>query len=130
MAVTHPTAIRNDIADLIVDKIDVGGAGSIEFQTSASAVIATLTFSATAFDASGSTGGNAAGVATAASIGDDNDCNPGTVTKFVVKSGAGTSMFDGRVVATGGSGDIVLSSTAIGDGDTISISALTYEAPN
>ena len=124
MAVTHPTAIRNDIADLIVDKIDDGGAGSIEFQTSASGVIATLAFSATAFGAA------ASGIATAGSIADDTDCEPGTVTKFVVKSGAGTTIFEGSVGATGGSGDIVLSSTAIGDGDTISISALTYEAPN
>lgn len=125
MAVTHPTTVRNDIADLIVDKIDDGGAGSIEFQTSASGVIATLTFSATAFGAA------ASGIATADSIADDQDCEQGTVTKFVVKSGAGATIFEGSVVASGGSGgDIVLSSTAIGDGDTISISALTYEAPN
>jgi len=125
MAVTHPTAIRNDIADLIVGKIDAGGAGSIEFQTSASGVIATLAFSATAF------GNAASGIATAAGIADDDDCEPGTVSKFVVKSGAGTTIFEGSVVASGGSGgDIVLSSTSIGDGDTISISALTYEAPN
>jgi hypothetical protein len=124
MAVTHPTAIRNDIANLIVDKIDAGGAGSIEFQTSASAVIATLAFSATAFDAA------ANGVAAAASITDDTDCEPGTVAKFVVKSGGAATIFEGTVTATGGGGDIILSSVAIGDGDTISISSLTYEAPN
>jgi len=124
MAVTHPTAIRNGIANHVVDQIDTGGAGSIEFQTSGSAVIATLAFSATAFGAA------ASGIATAASITDDTDCEPGTVAKFVVKNGSAATIFEGTVTATGGAGDIVLSSVAIGDGDTISISSLTYEAPN
>jgi len=126
MAVTHPTDVRNDISDLVVDKIDAGGAGTIQFQdgSQSDSDIATLTFSATAF-------GNAAnGIATAAAITDDTDCNAGTVSKFTVFSGAGDSCFTGSVTATGGGGDIILSSTAIGQGDTISISSLTYEAPN
>jgi hypothetical protein len=127
MAVTHPTAIRNDIADLIVDKIDVGGAGTIVFETSGNAEIATLTFNTTAFDAAGTA---SAGVATAASITPDTDCNAGTVSQFKVVSGGGDTIFTGSVTATGNGGDIILSSVAIGAGDTISISALTYEAPN
>ena len=126
MAVTHPTAVRNDIADLVVDKIDTGGAGTIQFQDGgqSDSDIATLTFSATAFGAASN------GVATAAAITDDTDCNAGSVTKFTVFSGAGTALFTGSVTATGNGGDIILSSTAIGAGDTISISSLTYEAPN
>ena len=126
MAVTYPTDVRNDIADLVVDKIDAGGAGTIQFQdgSQSDSDIATLTFSATAF------GGAANGIATAAAITDDTDCNAGTVSKFTVFSGAGDSCFTGSVTATGGGGDIILSSTAIGQGDTISISSLTYEAPN
>ena len=126
MAVTHPTDVRNDIADLVVDKIDAGGAGTIQFQdgSQSDSDIATLTFSATAF------GGAANGIATAAAITDDTDCNAGTVSKFTVFSGAGDSCFTGSVTATGGGGDIILSSTSIGQGDTISISSLTYEAPN
>ena len=126
MAVTHPTDVRNDIADLVVDKIDAGGAGTIQFQdgSQSDSDIATLTFSATAF------GGAANGIATAAAITDDTDCNAVTVSKFTVFSGAGDSCFTGSVTATGGGGDIILSSTAIGQGDTISISSLTYEAPN
>jgi hypothetical protein len=126
MAVTHPTDVRNDISDLVVDKIDAGGAGTIVFQdgSQSDSDIATLTFSATAF------GGAANGIATAAAITDDTDCNAGTVSKFTVFSGAGDSCFTGSVTATGGGGDIILSSTAIGQGDTISISSLTYEAPN
>ena len=125
MAVTHPTTVRNGIADHVVSQINGGGAGTIEFQTAASAVIATLTFSATAFTAA------ASGIATADTIADDTDTEPGTVTKFVVKSGAAATIFEGVVTDTAtGTGDIILSSVIIGDGDTISISALTYEAPN
>ena len=126
MAVTHPTDVRNNIADLVVDLIDAGGAGTIQFQdgSSGDSDVATLTFSATAFGAA------ANGIATADTITDDTDCNAGTVSKFTVFSGAGDSCFTGTVTATGGGGDIILSSTAIGSGDTISISSLTYEAPN
>ena len=126
MAVTHPTDVRNGIADLVVDLIDAGGAGTIVFQygSASDSDIATLTFSAVAFGAA------ASGISTAAAITDDTNCNAGTVSKFTVFSGAGDSCFTGSVTATGGGGDIILSSTAIGSGDTISISALTYEAPN
>ena len=126
MAVTHPTDVRNGIADYVVDLIDAGGAGTIVFQdgTSNDSDVATLTFSATAFGAASN------GIATAATITDDTNCNTGTVTKFTVFSGAGDSCFTGTVTATGGGGDIILSSTSIGSGDTISISSLTYEAPN
>jgi hypothetical protein len=126
MAVTHPTDVRNGIADYVVDLIDAGGAGTIVFQdaTVGDSDVATLTFDTVAFGAA--TGG----VATAAAITDDTDCNAGTVGKFTVFSGAGDSCFTGSVTATGGGGDIILSSTSIGSGDTISISSLTYEAPN
>ena len=126
MAVTHPTDVRNGIADYVVDLIDAGGAGNIKFQNGGQndSTVATLTFSSTAFGAASN------GIATAAAITDDTNCNAGTVTKFTVFSGAGDSCFTGSVTATGGGGDIILSSTAIGAGDTISISSLTYEAPN
>lgn len=122
--VTHPTAIRNGIADHVVDQLNTG---TIEFLTAADAVIATLTFASTAFGAGGTP---SAGIATAEEIGSDTDCEPGTVTKFVAKSSGSAVIFQGTVTATGGGGDITLSSTLIGDGDTISISALTYEAPD
>lgn len=85
MAVTHPTDVRNDVADLVVDKIDVSGPGTIVFQDGSQndSAVATLTFSATAFGAA------ASGIATAAAIVGDSDCNAGTVSKFTVFDGAG-----------------------------------------
>jgi len=60
MSITHSTTIRDGIANLVVDAIDAGGAGTLEFQTSGDVEVATLTFAATAFGASSS------GTATAA----------------------------------------------------------------
>lgn len=121
MAVTHVTSTRNTIADAVVDLIDAGGAGTLEFQTSGDVEVATLTFSATAFGAASS------GTATAASITDDTSATGGTVTKFVIKSGAGTTLLSGSAGTSGT--DIILSSATIGSGDTVSCSSLTYSAP-
>lgn len=125
MAVTHATAIRNTIADAVVDAIDAGvGDGTLELQTSGAVEVATLTFSATAFGAASS------GVATAAAITDDTSATGGTITQFQIKDGSGTVIISGSVSASGGGGDIVISSTSIGAGDTVSASSLTYTAPS
>lgn len=122
MAITHPTAVRNTLADAVVDLIDGGtGAGTIEFQTSGDVEVATLSFSATAFGAASS------GTATAAAISDDTNATGGTIAKFVVKDGDGTEIFSGSVGTSGE--DINLSSLSIGAGDTVSLSSLTYSAP-
>jgi hypothetical protein len=48
MAVTHPTAMRNTIADLVVDSLDVGGPGLLVFRLTGTAgspgtAVATMT---------------------------------------------------------------------------------------
>lgn len=123
MAVTHAMPVRNLIADTVTAQIDVSGVGKILFQTAASGSVANLAFSATAFGAA------ASAVCTAAAITDDTNCTAGTVAIFAVQQNDNTAVFQGTVTATGGGGDIILSSVAIGQGDTISISSLTYEAP-
>lgn len=124
MAVTHPAAVRTIIADAVVDSIDVGGAGSLIFQTSGDVEVATLTFGNPAFGAaSGPT-------ATANSITDDSSATGGTIAKFKIQNGsAADAGFAGSVTATGGGGDIELTSLAIGAGDTVSVTSLTYTAP-
>lgn len=127
MALTHTTAIRNGLADYTVDAIDTGGAGSLIIVTDldgADTEVATLAFTATAFGAA--TGG----VATANAITDDSSAtgNASAVDGFIIKNGATTEIVRGTVTATSGGGDIELSSTTIANGDTVSISALTYTA--
>jgi len=132
MAVTHETAVRNGIADYVVDLIDTGTAspnlGTLVFHTGASpeVEVATCTFANPAFGAASS------GTATANTIASDTSATGGTVAGFAVYDSDGTRLFSGSVTATTASpqGDITLSSTSVGAGDTVSISSLTYSAPS
>lgn len=122
---THNAATRNIIADAVVDLIDGGtGAGTLNFYTAnGGTLLATLTFSATAF------GSATGGVATAAAITPDTNTTAGTVTWFEVHDGDGTLIFEGDVTSDDvGTGAIQLSSTTLGSGDTLSVSSLTYTA--
>ena len=123
----HPTSVRNAIADTVVDLIDAGsGAGKLKFYTAdGGSLLAELTFSATAFGAA--TGG----VATAAAITADSNTAFGEVTWFEVQDSDGTLVFEGDVSSDdAANGSIQLSSTNLGTGDTVSVSSLTYTAPN
>lgn len=122
-AVTHPTSVRNTVADAVVDLLDAGaGAGTIEFQTSGDVEVATLTYSDPAY-------GNAAtGTATANSITSDTNATGGTVAKSQHLDSDSNEVFS-TAVGTSGS-DINLSSLSVGSGDTVSMSSLTYSAPS
>lgn len=123
MAVTHPTAVRNGIADYVTALIDAGaGSGVLVFRTAANAEVATLTFAATAFGAA------ASGVCTAAAITDDTDATGGTVTNFEIRDSVATVIASGSA-GDAGTEDIVLTSATIGAGDTVGCDSLTYTAP-
>jgi hypothetical protein len=126
MAVTHPAAVRDVIANAVCDSIDDGaGAGTLIFQTSGDVEVATCTFSDPAFGAASS------GTCTASTITDDTSAAGGTTTKFKIQdSNSADKGFAGSVTATSGGGDIELSSTTIGVGDTVSVTSLTYSAPS
>lgn len=125
MALTHVTAVRNAMADACVDVIDTGTTdanGDLEIMTSGDAEVATLECSNPAFGAA------AGGTATAATISDDTNAAGGTAALFRFKDRDNGEVFRGTVTATGGGGDIELSSVAIGATDTVSISSFTYSA--
>lgn len=121
MAVTHPAAVRSIAADAILATI--GASGKLVFLTAGSVVVATLLFSATAFGAA------ASGVATANAIASDTNAVGGTIAKAEFQTSAGVAKVLCSVTATGGGGDIQLSSVIISAGQTVSISSLTYTAP-
>ena len=124
MAVVHVVAIRNSLADLVVDLIDfAAGAGYIEFQTSGDVEVATCPFSATAFGAA------AAGVATANAITDDADATGGTIAKARFFDGDAAEVLSCSVTNTSGGGDIELSNVVVSAGQTVSMTSLTYAAP-
>ena len=117
---TLQTVARNAACDAVVDLLD---GGTVEFQTSTSAEVATLSLGTPAF-------GNAVdGTATANAITSDTDATGGTVTKAVFKDSGASPIFEVTVTATGGGGDIEMSSTSVGAGDTVSMSSFTHTQP-
>lgn len=121
----HTTAVRNSIADLVVDLLDVGVVGNANgqliFRTAGDVEVATLNFANPAFGAA------AVGVATANAITSDTNATGGTTTKATLEDRANTEILEATVGTSGT--DIILSSTAIGATDTVSMSSLTYAAP-
>ena len=120
MATTHGAATRTSIATAVLADIDAGTAGNLVFRTSGDAEVATLALSTVSGTVSGA-------VLTFAAISDDTSATGGTTTKATIESSAAAIVLSCAVAASGS--DINLSSTAIGVGDTVSISALTYTAP-
>lgn len=127
MPIVLPTATRNAACDAIVDLVDGGAAaGTIEIKSAASTTagtseVATLTFSDPAFGAA------ATGVATANSITADSSATGGTASDYTVFDSDGTAIWQGSVGTSGA--DLNLSSTSIGEGDTVSISSFTLTVP-
>lgn len=127
MALTHVTAIRNSLADLVVDAIDVGStdaAGDLIVQTAADATLCTIPLAAPpAFGAASS------GSATANSLPREGTATgAGTAAKFRVRNRDNSEVFQGTVTVTGGGGDMELSSTTIAVNDVIRINTFTYAA--
>lgn len=124
MAVTHPAAIRNLMADLVVDQLDLNTPpAKLVLQTAAAAQVAALTFSNPAFGAS------SGGTATAGAITADSSAAAGTMTKGEMRQGGATPIVLFTVTATGGGGDIQFNSVIVSAGQQVSVTALTYSAP-
>ena len=130
------TTARNDACDAIVDLIDIGGAGTILIrtgtqptnpQTAASGtLLATLTFSATAFGAS------ASGTATAAAITPDTSVDATGVAGWArVLDGGGVDVTDSVMdMDIGqGSGTLDFDNTSFVIGGTAAISSMTVTVP-
>lgn len=121
---THPAEIRTSIADHVTAKLNAGTAnteGSLQFLTSGDVAIATLRLNATAFAAA------VAGVATANAIADDTNAVGGDVAKCILRDRDDATIIEGTVGTSGT--DIIVSSTTIPVGSTISVTSLTYTAP-
>lgn len=119
--------------DAVVDRLDVGGAGTLKIYDGTKAatadtaigaqvLLATLTFSATAFGAA------ASGVATAAAITSDASADAtGTATWARWASGGATTTLDCTVGTSGA--DINLNTVSFVIGASVAITALTVTVP-
>lgn len=129
-------AVGKAALDSIVDTLDVGGAGTIKIYTTAQAatantalgaqvLLATLTYSATAY-------GNATTadptVATAASITSDSSADATNTAVWARHAnGSATTVFDCSVGTA--TSDIIFNTVAFVSGATVAISALTVTLP-
>jgi hypothetical protein len=133
MAIRLSTAARNAAADAVVDLIDAGsGAGTLKIysgsvgttanDTPAGTLLATIAWADPAFGAASS------GVATATDPASVNASATGTAGCFLVEDDTGANVFDGTVTATGGGGDLTLSTTSLVSGSPVDITSFTYTA--
>lgn len=133
MATRIATASRNAAADGVVDRLDAGGAGSVEIRTgtqpataedtATGTLLATLTLPNPAF------GSAATGVATANAVAAVAAATSGTAGWFRAKSGGGATVLDGACTATGGGGDMQLNSTSLTSGVNVQITSWTVTMP-
>jgi len=118
MAVTLTTAARNAACNAIVDLVDAGTGDStlVFYASNGSTEVATCTFAATAFGASGAVN---PGEAIAANITSDTSATGGTTTIAKFLDGDGTEVL--RCTVGAGSGDISLTNNVIAAGETVAI---------
>lgn len=133
MAIRLATAARNAAVDAVVDLIDAGaGAGTLKIYSGVqpatgndegTGLLATVTFADPAFGAA------ATGTASATDPAAVTGSAAGTAQSFVIEDSTGANVFNGTVTATGGGGDLQLSTTTISVGVTVDITSLTYTQP-
>jgi hypothetical protein len=120
MAVTHSTFARNLAADTVLGLLNVGGAGTLQFQTSGGVPCATLVFTDPAFQPAVN------GVATANPVANDSNAAGGLVSQFALTDNASTEVIFGSVTTPAGTGDIRLSSLNLSPGDVVVVTSLLY----
>ena len=121
MTISHTAAVRNSLAQVILDAIDIdAGAGNLVFRTSGDVEVATLPLSTIS-------GVIAGAVLTFSAITSDTSATGGVVAKATLEANLGAIVYTCNSVLTSG-GDITLSSLTVGAGDTVSVSSLVYTA--
>lgn len=126
MAVTHPTAFRDTVADLVDSTLSTTAVLVFRLAGTANSpgtAVATLAFSNPAFGASSS------GTITANAITPDTNAtgNASPVATATMQTGGGTIVVHCAVAAS--ASDINMTGgLTIGAGDTVSCSSLTYTA--
>lgn len=134
MTLTLSSAIRSAMIDTLVDALDAGAAaGTIQLRSgvrpagpgtaATGTLLATVTLIDPAF------GNGAAGVATIADPAAVTGVADGTATWFRALDSNAVAVFDGRITATGGGGDLTLATTTISTGLTIDITGGTMTMP-
>ena len=125
MAVTFSVAIKNERADALTAKVDVGSTntyGQLWFMDASDNVLSKHDMSDPAFGAA------ASGACVADTIASANGLLTGAATKFSIVDKDETEVYRGTVTAVGGGGDLEssTSSTQITASENVDVSSLTY----
>lgn len=134
MALGLAAAAKSAACDAVVDRFDIGGAGTFQIRsgtrpatadtTATGTLLATVTLANPAFGSA-----SASGVATLSDPAAVTAVATGTATWFRGLSGGAAAVFDGDVTATGGGGDLTLASTSITSGQSVDITGGTVTMP-
>ncbi len=125
MSITHVAAVRNALADAVVDRLDLGAVdanGDLVLMAAGDVTVATLAMANPAYGAAanGTAGSNA--------IADDTNAVGGTLALFKVQDRDNAEVFRGTITGIGGGGDVEASSTTVNAGDTVQCTGLDYSA--
>lgn len=124
MALTHATAVRNALADLIDSLINTGsGTSKIRFRDGSSTIV-DIDLQDPAFGAASSGVITLQGTPLSALA-----ANTGDIDNFQILDQNGTVIVSGTVTATLGGGDIEINNISVNSGQEVAITSLTYEAP-
>lgn len=127
------TSARNAAAGAVAALVDVGTGGRIELRTGAQPAtpntVATGTLLVTIPLVKPAFGAAAAGTATGADPAAANGVAAGDAGYFRVLDSAGAAVYDGSVTATGGGGDMTLSTITVSVGLSVDLTALSYTQP-
>lgn len=128
------TAARNAAADAIVDRVDAGpAAGRLKVYTGTQPAgpdsAATGTLLADFALADPAFGNASSGSAALAAVANVNASATGTAGWFRVTDSTGTAVFDGSITATGGGGDLEMTSTSLTSGSPVQITGGSFTQP-
>jgi hypothetical protein len=125
MGITHPTAIRNGLADYIASQVDGGSAAKLKIYND----IALTTLLATFTLPDPSFGSASGGLITCGSITPVTASATGTAGGFSVTDSSDTVVFKGDCGVAGSGAACILTTTSVTSGTTVTCNSLTYAAP-
>ena len=131
MAITLSTAAKDAACNAVVDLIDLGATdatGDVTINADNAGVpgaaLVTINLQNPAFGNSANGTASAAGLPLSGTV-----ATAGTAAWFVVRDRNNAEVFHGTVTATGGGGDMTISSTTLAANDTVQINTFDVTMP-
>ena len=124
MGITHPTTIRDGLADYIATQVDIGSAAKLKIYNDLA--LTTLLAAFTLPDPSFGSASN--GLITCGAITPVTASATGTAGGFSVTTSADVVVFQGDCGVAGSGAACILTTTSVISGTTLSVNSVTYAA--